>query len=185
MSTFDTIKKCSRCSLCTNQAPIFDRLAVEGVFWVGLSAKMRKSADETPLDSSTRSGSLIDSVSRICEERPMYRTNLVKCVPLDDVGKIRYPSVREMNACVCNLDAEIRELSPRIVFLLGKKVTDAVAHHYSTKFPGWNGFTYSTRAVEGTLFASIHHPSYISVYKRRYIDDYVASLAAISEQACK
>ena len=51
-----------------------------------------------------------------------YKTNLVKCLPLTEQQKLRYPSKKEMDKCFDNLVSEINAMSPKIVFLLGEKV---------------------------------------------------------------
>lgn len=52
---------------------------------IGLSARIKKYEDEIPLDSRTRSGKIIDAFENIAQKHCMsvYRTNLVKCAPID------------------------------------------------------------------------------------------------------
>lgn len=176
---FETIMKCSRCGLCQHQAPLLDDAMSCQVFWVGLSAKKRTAEDEKPLAPSTNSGSILCSVEERCDGIGMYRTNLVKCLPLDDAGKLRYPNKREIDLCLPNLRSEINELSPQIVFLLGGKVIDAISRSYSLSFGKWNEFDYAVTKQNNTYFVPIHHPSYIYVYKRKRIDEYIKGLELI------
>lgn len=57
----------------------------------------------------------------MCNEVSTYKTNLVKCLPLTEQQKLRYPSKKEMDKCFDNLVSEINAMSPKIVFLLGEK----------------------------------------------------------------
>lgn len=90
--------------------------------------------------------------------------------------KLRYPNRKEIDSCFCNLQKEIKELSPQIVFLLGEKVYSAIEKHFGIKFDKWEEFHYSYKKYGGVYYIPIHHPSYIYVYKRRYIDQYIESV---------
>lgn len=176
---FETIIKCNRCDLCRHQAPLLDNAKVCQVFWVGLSAKRTSTEDERPLSPSTNSGNILCNVEERCGNIKMYRTNLVKCLPLDEVGKLRYPNKKEIDLCLPNLGAEIEELSPQIIFLLGNKVIDAVGRYYSIAFDRWNEFKYTVTKHKNLFFVPVHHPSYVFVYKRKRIDEYVDGLESI------
>ena len=41
-----------------------------------------------------------------------YKTNLVKCLPLTEEQKLRYPNKKEIDSCYEHLAEEIQELSP-------------------------------------------------------------------------
>jgi DNA polymerase len=112
----------------------------------------------------------------------MYRTNLVKCAPLNETGKLRYPNRKEIDLCLPHLEMEIDELAPQIVFLLGNKVIDAVSRHFSTEFEKWDGFNYSFQKHGNAYFVPVHHPSYIHVYKRKMIDEYISGLERVINQ---
>ena len=87
---FETIKNCNKCGLCKHQSPLIDDAETCQVFWVGLSAKTVTFEEERPLSPTTNSGKLISSVEEKCEGILTYKTNLVKCVPLDEKMKLRY-----------------------------------------------------------------------------------------------
>ncbi len=176
---FETIMKCRKCELHQHQAPLLDDTKPCQVFWVGLSAKKKTSKGEKPLSPSTNSGSILCSVEERCEGIGMYRTNLVKCLPLDETGKLRYPNKREMDLCLPNLRSEIDELSPQITFLLGGKVIDAIGKCYSLGFEKWREFDYTITKHKNTYFVPVHHPSYVYVYKRKRIDEYVDGLERV------
>src|SRR5256885_6087631 len=85
-------KTCKSCGLDIYQGPAFDQFKKSHIFWVGLSAVQFENGEEKmPLSPLTASGGLVHSI-----ETPLrttfsfYKTNLVKCAPLDE-DKIRYP----------------------------------------------------------------------------------------------
>lgn len=125
----EQIRKCQKCGLCFNQKPLLEGKKECQIFWVGLSAKIIKNEDEIPLSPDTNTGMLIQKIEQMLGEVDTYKTNLVKCVPLNEQNKLRYPNKKEIDSCFGNLKKEIKELSPRIVFLLGEKVYSSVEKH--------------------------------------------------------
>ena len=176
---FEAIKTCTKCELCRHQSPLIDSTSTCQVIWVGLSAKESTLKNDLPLSPSTNSGRILCHIEERCDNIKTYRTNLVKCVPLNAQGKLRYPNKYEINVCLPHLENEIAELSPRIVFLLGHKVTDAISSQYSIVFNKWDGFDYKFQKYRDVYFIPIHHPSYIYVYKRKYITEYIDSIEKI------
>lgn len=172
----EQIQKCQRCGLCFNQKPLLDGKKECQIFWVGLSAKMVHSDEEIPLSPDTNTGLLIKRIEEVLKGIHTYKTNLVKCVPLNEQQKLRYPNKKEIDCCFDNLQKEIGELSPQIVFLLGEKVYSAVEKHFGIKFEKWDEFNYRYKKFEGIYYIPIHHPSYIYVYKRKKIEQYIESV---------
>lgn len=172
----EQIRKCQKCGLCFNQKPLLDKEKECKIFWVGLSAKKVNSDEEIPLSPKTNTGMLIQKVEELLNEVPSYKTNLVKCVPLDEEQKLRYPNKEEINSCFYNLQKEIDELCPKIVFLLGEKVYSSVEKHFNIKFDKWDEFNYSYKEYKGIYYVPIQHPSYIFIYKRKKVDVYVRSI---------
>lgn len=172
----EQIKKCQKCGLCFNQKPLLERKKECQIFWVGLSAKIVRTEDEIPLSPNTNTGMLIQKIEETLGKVDTYKTNLVKCVPLNEQHKLRYPNKSEIDSCFCNLKKEIVELSPQIVFLLGKKVYSAVEKHLGIKFDKWEDFNYRYKEYKGIYYIPIHHPSYIYVYKRKKIEQYIESV---------
>ena len=166
----EQIRKCQKCGLCFNQKPLLDVEKRCQVFWVGLSAKKITSDIELPLSPETNTGMLIQKIEEMCEEVSTYKTNLVK---------LRYPNRREIDSCFEHLISEISTMSPRIVFLLGEKVYSSVGRHLHIQFDKWNDFEYHYKKYNGIYFVPIHHPSYIYVYKRKYMSQYVKSIQKI------
>jgi DNA polymerase len=101
---------------------------------------------------------------------------------LDEAGKLRNPNKNEIELCLPNLNSEVDELSPLIIFLLGGKVIDAVSRHYSLSFEKWNEFDYVVTEYKSMFFVPVHHPSYIHVYKRKRIDEYVSGLDRVIQR---
>ncbi len=175
----EQIKKCQKCGLCFNQKPLLEGKKECQVFWVGLSAKMVRTEKETPLSPDTNTGMLIQKIEEKLGKVDTYKTNLVKCVPLNEQRKLRYPNRKEIDSCFCNLQKEIEELSPKIVFLLGERVYSSVGKHFNIEFDKWNEFDYYYKEYEGIYYVPIHHPSYIYVYKRKEIEQYVKSIETL------
>lgn len=178
----EEIRKCNRCGLCSNQKPLLDVEKKCQVIWVGLSAKKTVSDMEGPLSPETNTGMLIQKIETTCEKVTTYKTNLVKCLPLTDQQKLRYPNKREIDCCFEHLLSEINTMSPRIVFLLGEKVYSSVAKHLKINFEKWVDFEYRYQEYQGIYYVPIHHPSYIYVYKRKKIDNYVEGVEKIINQ---
>lgn len=178
----EQIHKCQKCGLCFNQKPLLDLERKCQVFWVGLSAKKVKSAEEVPLSPETNTGMLIQRIEEMCQDVSTYKTNLVKCVPLNEQQKLRYPNKNEIDCCFEHLINEIDIMSPKIVFLLGEKVYSSVGKHLKIEFEKWDEFEYHYREYRGTYYIPIHHPSYIYVYKRKYIDDYINKVVDICKK---
>ena len=153
----EQIRKCQKCGLCFNQKPLLEGKKECQIFWVGLSAKIIKNEDEIPLSPDTNTGMLIQKIEQMLGEVDTYKTNLVKCVPLNEQNKLRYPNKKEIDSCFGNLKKEIKELSPRIVFLLGEKVYSSVEKHFNIEFDKWDEFI---------------HSEFLPASKR-YINDYV------------
>jgi uracil-DNA glycosylase family 4 len=177
------IGQCTECPLHNNQRPLLDNKSVADIFWVGLSAvKVGCTKKEQPLSDSTNSGKLIASIENKNKAVGFYKTNLVKCLPLNE-GKIRYPKKEEMSACDKHLHTEIDQIQPKLVFLLGKQVGDFVTERKDLKFS--EEFNYEPFQKGNTLYVPVHHPSYILVYKRKQLDSYVNGITKIIKRFMK
>jgi len=178
---FTQKRVCKACGLYLNQLPVFDKKKKSGVFWVGLSSVFISSdEDKLPLSPHTRTGALVKQVEDFfSEEVSFYKTNIVKCLPLEG-NKIRYPKKSEMEKCYPNLQDEIKALKPKIIFLLGKQVASFVLEKFGDTCSSLNeDFSYKVFRINGIMFIPIHHPSFILVYKRKFIYDYIESLCSI------
>lgn len=178
----EQIRECQNCGLRLNQRPLLDTEKECQVFWVGLSAKRVTSDEEGPLSPETYTGMIIRKIEERCKGVSTYKTNLVKCLPLNEKQKLRYPTTHEIDSCVGNLVDEIHAMSPQIVFLLGTKVSSAVGKHLDLSFEKWDGFEYHYQKCNGTYYVPIHHPSYIYVYQRNQMERYIGSVAKMIDQ---
>lgn len=160
------ISNCNECNLCINQKPLMDRLRKCDVMWVGLSAKRVKDVNVNyPLENNTNSGMLIEEIERKNPNIKYYKTNLVKCLPLGEDDKIRYPTREEMSVCIKNLFMEIEIVKPRTIFLLGDIVYKFV-----------NNYMKKNNIIINANIVKIEHPSYICVYKRTQKGKYIAKV---------
>ena len=167
----EAVFNCRKCELCKNQLPLLDNFKSSDVMWIGLSAKKVECVNkEIPFSVDTNSGKIIAAI----EEKvgvDFYKTNLVKCLPLDKNEKLRYPNLEEKEKCYCNLVYEISKVKPKLVFLLGRIVSEFVLGRKDFRFD--SDFNYKIVESNGINFVAIHHPSYIYVYKRSRIEDYI------------
>ena len=137
------------------------------VMWVGLSAKNDKTRNKlSPLNSSSNSGKVVDMIETRYEHLDFYRTNLVKDVPLDNFGKLRYPNIDEMATVMPELMREFEEYQSKTVFLLGGRVGDFVQDYLK-----------QNHKIIQTVVCKIYHPSYIYIYKRKQMEKYVREVS--------
>lgn len=171
-------KSCKACGLSVFQSPVYEQLKFSDVFWVGLSAVMFKEEDEKlPLSSLTASGSLIHTIEQpFTHKMSFYKTNLVKCAPMEG-SKLRYPLSHEMERCFPNFQWELEKLEPTTVFLLGKQVASFVLKKLSPHKPLFSeNFNYASFEIGRINFIPIHHPSFILVYKRKSLTQYIENV---------
>jgi len=172
------IKTCHKCNLCANQSPLLDNVKNANIMVVGLSAKIKHNSTEIPLDRRTRSGSLVSELEEIAQNYGynFYRTNLIKCVPLDVNGKLRYPTEEEIDLCFKNLVIEMDYIKPQIVILFGGIVVDAFANQLRLCFSKSSIQTYRFQKMDGRYYIPMYHPSYVLRSKARkdiYINNFV------------
>ena len=174
------ILNCKKCKLYSNQKPLLDMEKKSEIMWVGLSAKEVTSDMEGPLSIRTNSGKILREIEKELENKLTYKTNLVKCLPLDEENKIRYPTEEEVDCCLEHLMYEIKVISPKIVFLLGKEVYEAVAKKMKINLKKWNEFKYYYDKVDGIYYIPIHHPSYIHRTKKKNMKNYVDNVKKLA-----
>jgi uracil-DNA glycosylase len=171
-------RRCKACGLYLNQLPALDITKNAQVFWVGLSSVLFLEGQERlPLSPLTKSGALIDTIEKpFLNYIGFYRTNIVKCLPLNE-NRIRYPIKTEMEKCYPNLIDEIDVLKPSHMFLLGKQVSDFILGKQElTVGLLSDSFNYSLFYKNGVRYIPIHHPSFILVYKRKSLPQYILGI---------
>lgn len=165
---------CSSCSKGLLQKPKERAF----VMFVGLSAK----PEANDLCPTTNTGKLISAIEeRIAGSMGIYRTNAVKCAPLDSAGKLRYPTESELKACLPRLLAEIESVSPKVVVPLGGIVSRFLLQSLGEgrQFSGFGAdFDYETYPLDLGYAMPIHHPSYIWIYRRKRVNEYVERVVA-------
>lgn len=173
------IINCRKCNLYKNQPPLIDELKSSDIMWVGLSAKPVGNCQRVqPLAPDTNSGKIIAMIERECGKITFYRTNLVKCVPLNENQKLRYPVDHEMKKCCNNLLLELSTIKPKSVILLGKQVAEFIIKLYNlnpTDKIKYSNYC-NTYYKNGINFIHVHHPSYMYVYKKKHLTNYVSSI---------
>ncbi len=173
------ISQCTLCSLYLNQRPLLDTPDTASVMWVGISAKAKQSADETPLSSDTISGALIKQVEEASPQHTFYKSNLVKCLPLTEKLKLRKPTATEYACCASNLVREIEAINPRFVVFLGEDVRKAFCKHTGISMAKPDLTNYFPIIYQGRCLVAIPHPSYMSIYKKTQIPLYVKMTSSL------
>lgn len=176
-----SFEECKKCGLCNNQLPLVDNKVSADIMWVGLSAKKVDDVRTAiPLSKDTNSGRLIDNIESGLGEFKFIKANLVKCLPLDEDLKLRYPTNNEMRACYSNLTQEINKVKPKVVFLLGMNVSKFILKNINEKITGLdNKYHYTYFRHNDIYYVPIHHPSYIHIYRRKQIDRYILGVQSV------
>ncbi len=165
------LSECKKCGLYQNQSPLIDKTRQAEVMFVGLSAKIIKTDSDIPLDSNTNSGKIIKEIENYFSDISFYKTNLVKCVPLDKKNKLRYPNQVEINSCIENLFEEISLVKPKVIFLLGTKVSMAFFSNLKLKY-----IKNLPVEIDDIYYISIDHASYIYVYQKKNKEEYINNI---------
>lgn len=182
----ENLISCQRCALHLGQAPLLDKPKQGAVMVVGLSAKRIRTASEIPLDNHTKSGHLILSMEEIAAQYGLeiYRSNLVKCPPLDKDLKLRYPTQVEIRCCFKNMICEIDALQPRIAVLLGKLVQSAFEEELNLEFGSVKDCQFPFQKKLGRYYVASYHPSYVmrsTFRKEQYLQNFSGLLRTCLE----
>lgn len=167
----EKIKQCRKCELYKNQNPLLDEEKKEvGSMFLGVSAvKIKEKMIKKPLGKDTRSGKVIYEIEELAQIN-IYKSNIVKCLPLDKNNKVRNPSKLEMKCCYENFTNEIKIKKISKVVLLGKDVSSFILDK-KIEFPKLKeGFNYECFEKDGIKYLAVHHPSYM-LRKRKDMQD--------------
>jgi hypothetical protein len=146
------------------------------VYFVGLSAK----PNCEHLDSDTRTGSIVEQIICRLPTVQSVKTNLVKTPPLDNKGKLRYPNLHEMNLGWLELQKEICQAQPNLLVTLGQQVSfflrsEMGIQPIKPQLP--SDFSHQSYLLQSTShILSVHHPSFVYVYRRKNIEEYVENV---------
>jgi len=182
----ENIASCQRCKLHQCQAPLLDRPKKGAIMVVGISAKQANTKSEIPLDNTTRSGRLVEIMENISKQYDLeiYRTNLVKCPPLDQNYKIRYPTQHEIEMCFKNILFEIADLKPRIIILFGSLVQSTFSQFLKLDLKKTTNCSLPFLKAGTCYYVASYHPSYImrsSLRKEQYLTNFSALLKMLFE----
>jgi uracil-DNA glycosylase len=162
------ITHCKLCHLHKNQPPTINKQNKSDIMLIGISSQKNTNTKTfTPLDSSTNSGKFISLLEKHLPNKTFYKTNLIKCAPLNSQNKIRYPTNQEFEKCFPHLKQEIKKVNPKTIILLGKHVTT-----FLSKKLNLNLKKYHPTKHNNTTILPIDHPSYIMIYKRKQLKQY-------------
>lgn len=135
---------------------------------IGISAQKNKpNKIFTPLDPETNSGKFIQQIENQLPQISFYKTNLIKCAPLNSDNKIRYPTTEEYQTCFSHLENEIKKTNPKTIILLGEKVANFITNKLQIKKEKYKPIPYNNKII-----IYIDHPSYIMIYKRKQLKKY-------------
>ena len=169
------IKSCQLCGLSKNQRPAIHQIKSSDIMFIGISSqKNTKDKIFEPLDEKTNSGKFISQIEKLLTGKTFYKTNLVKCAPLDSENKIRSPTQNEITLCFPNLKEEIKNVKPKVIILLGKQVSEAISNNFSLRLK-----KYTTTKYGNITIIPIDHPSYIMIYKRKQLRKYLSTIAKL------
>ena len=170
---------CSICDFYLKQKMLYNKKCLKtDIMWVGLSAKLFNQVGcVPPLDLSTNTGKIIKKIEDINPNLLYYKSNLVKYAPINSDGKLRYPTKEEMDFCFPCLYQEINTINPKLVFLLGDKVSNFVLKKFG--FMIKKDFMYRIFVYENMKFVPIYHPSYIWIYKRKEESKYIHTVYSV------
>lgn len=122
------------------------------IIFLGLSNKK----DLLPFDESTNSGKIINDIINKLDDKCL-KLNLVQYAPLDKNGKLRYPNKKEINNSIPIFLKTVKSFNPDLIIGFGNIVKDEISKIDLLK--------------NKIIFKK--HPSYIFVYDRKNINNYI------------
>lgn len=143
------------------------------VYFVGLSAKPMCEH----LAPETRTGNIVEQIIHDLPSIEAIKTNLVKIPPTDQGGKLRYPNHTEMQSGWNGLQDEMNQTLPNLLVTLGQQVSFFLRAQMGIlpakpRLP--SDFSYESHLSQSqSNILSVHHPSFIYVYRRKDIQNYV------------
>lgn len=146
------------------------------VYFVGLSAK--PNCEHLALE--TRTGYIIEQIIHHLPSVKIVKTNLVKTPPIDQAGNLRYPNPNEMKLGWNELQDEMNQRFPDLLVTLGQQVSFFLRSQMGVQpakpqLP--SDFSYESYLSQSqSNILSVHHPSFIYVYRRKDIKNYVENV---------
>ena len=127
------------------------------IIFLGLSNKK----DLLPFDESTNSGKIINEIINKLDDECL-KLKLVQYAPLDKNGKLRYPNKREIDNSIPIFLETIESFNPDLIIGFGNIVKNEISKIDLLK--------------NKIIFKK--HPSYIFVYDRKNLDNYINGIVA-------
>ena len=149
----------------------FNKILKSDVIFVWLSYKLDKN-DEVleAFSETTNSWKIISQLEELFWKIKIYKTNLVKWVPLIN-WKIIYPNTLEKEQWLEILLKEIDIVSPKVIYLFWREVSDFVIKKLDLiKYSNNVYYKWKIKIVIA------NHPSYIYIYKKNEIKTYMENL---------
>ena len=146
------------------------------VYFIGLSAKPMCEH----LAPETRTGNIIGQIIDQLPAVKVVKTNLVKIPPIDPAGNLRYPNPTEMLLGWNELQDEMNRTDPDLLVTLGQQVSLFLRSQMGVQpakpqLP--SDFSYESYLSQSqSKILSVHHPSFIYVYHRKEIENYVENV---------
>lgn len=125
------------------------------VLLVGLSNKKNK---ET-FDITTPTGKIVSEIKRQLKHN-VFMINLVNYPPVDEHNKLRYPTKEELKNSIPEFLNYVNKIKPDLIIAFGNIVYNALNEISKIK----------------AILISKKHPSYIYVYRKKEINNYIADI---------
>lgn len=170
------IKKCKKCELAkTRKNVVVGKGAVlyPSILFVGEAPGVEE--DNTGIPFVGRAGKMLQNwIDEIgLNHKTDYAViNVVKCIPLEN-GKIRKPSINEIEACREWTEAQIKLLKPRLIVALGVIASQFLLDNFTLTMSAVQNKKFSTRFGEVFCFP---HPAY---FLRRKIEPDISLLKKV------
>ena len=146
------------------------------VYIVGLSAKPHCEH----LAPETQTGHIVEQIAQCLPSVRIVKTNLVKTPPIDEQGRLRYPNQNEMQLGWNELQDELYRTAPNLLVTLGQQVSSFLRFQMGvqpTKPHLPSDFSCESYLLQSaSCILSVHHPSFVYVYCRKDVDNYVANV---------
>ena len=143
------------------------------VYFIGLSAKLNCGH----LAPETRTGNVIEQIIHELPCVKTVKTNLVRIPPIDQEGNLRYPNPNEMQLGWNELQKEINQTYPDVLVTLGQQVSFFLRAQMGvqpakSQLP--SDFAYKSCLLQSESYIlSVHHPSFVFIYRRKDIKNYI------------
>lgn len=150
----------------------------KNLVWLGIS--MQKNTT-VAFDNKFVSGKLLSKITDQLDDCLHHKLNLVDVAPLDDKGKIRYPTTTEIDNNRADLLKKLEDINPLAIITMGRIVTESLSKALHQEIPFPASMDYSHADSKWPIIA-VHHPSFIAVYKRSAEEKYITEIiSAVKE----